>query len=311
MSKQEWKLERIASPTGADLCLDTLPAKGDLRAVIQINHGMAEYGARYLRFARALASAGYLVCVHDHRGHGETRAEDAPRGVFGTPGGFDKVIADVDHMNGHLRHQHPGVPIVCFGHSMGAIIAIIYAMRHGEQINGLAAWNSGLDAGNLLAVLRLLLRCEALIRGRNTASALANKVTFETWNKNFAPNRTEFDWLSRDQAEVDKYVADPDCGYPCSSGLWLDLTAAIVWAANQNRFDQLPSDLPVHLLAGEADPCSDQGKGVARIARRMQKANMSDVTLSLLPKTRHESLNEINREAVTAAFIDWLDQRFG
>ena len=147
--------------------------------------------------------------------------------------------------------------------------------------------------------------------GSDVPSSLATKATFETWNREFAPNRTGFDWLSRDPAEVDKYVNDPLCGFPVSIGLWLDVLEGIFFASNDTNLKALPSNLPVHLLAGGDDPCSERGKAVAKIAERMERQGMSDVTIELLADTRHESLNDINRDATTALFVDWLDRRFG
>ncbi len=281
------------------------------KAIIQINHGMAEHAARYERAAKVLTAAGYGVYAHDQRGHGQTTAPGSSPGIFARQGGWDAVISDVAAINQHIRDSHRDSPIICFGHSMGSIVAFNYTLRYPQTINAAALWNSGVETGAVAAVFSAILRLQRMFKGSDVPSGLAQKATFETWNKEFAPNRSEFDWLSRDPAEVDKYVDDPLCGFPVSIGLWLDVLDGIYFAANDANIKNLPSDLPVHLLAGMDDPCSERGKAVANIARRLEAAGLADVTLSLLPDTRHESLNDINREATLDGFISWLDERFG
>ena len=278
--------------------------------MVHINHGMAEHAARYERFAAALTAAGYAVFAHDHRGHGHTTAPDSAQGFFAKEDGWAKVIADVDAVNAEIRARHPGTPIVCFGHSMGAIVALNYAMQNPDTIDALAAWNISVDAGVLLIAYRGLLKTERFFKGSDVPSTIAPKLTFEAWNKEFAPTRTDFDWLSRDEAEVDKYVADPLCGFPETISMWLDVTDGVRYAADDGNLAKLPGDLPVHLLAGEKDPVSLHSKAMENLDKRMKTADMSDVSFTLLEETRHESLNEVNRDETTERFIDWLATRF-
>jgi alpha-beta hydrolase superfamily lysophospholipase len=307
---QEFVERELESPTGARLKLHSLLPDGRVRAAVQINHGMAEHSARYARFAKALAGAGFAVFAHDHRGHGTTTAPDAPRGVFGDENGFDLVIADVDAVNRHIRSRDVDTPVVVFGHSMGAIIALNYALRHAARTDALACWNAGVETGLMARASKAILGTERLLRGRRALSGLARSLTFDTWNKQFRPNRTGFDWLSRDGAEVDKYIADPDCGFDVSVGLWLDLLEGIFYGGDNSKLSRLARELPVHVQGGADDPCSNRGRDMAHLARRLEAAGLKDVTSVLLPETRHESLNEVNRDTTTAGFIAWLEARF-
>ncbi len=300
----------LKSPSGAALCLYARMPKRHARAAVHINHGMAEHAGRYGRFARALTAAGFAVFAHDHRGHGKTTAPDAPKGVFGDAGAFDRVIEDVLAVNAHIRALEPDLPVVCFGHSMGSIIALNFALHHPDKVDALVCWNAGVETGALARISRLILRSEKLLKGRRGVSNLARKLTFGAWNATFKPNRTEFDWLSRDADEVDKYVADPDCGFDVSIGLWLDLLTGVFYGGNDQALAHLPHDLPVHVQGGGVDPCSDKGKDMTHLAARLQAVGVGDVTVSILPDTRHESLNEINRDQTTAAFLAWLEARF-
>ena len=301
-----FEVEDFPRPDGTVLALRRHAAEGGTKGVVAVLHGMAEHSGRYARFAGALAQSGYATLAHDHRGHGATRAPGASLGHFGT-GGLEGVLDDVEAVVAEARSAHPDVPVTLFGHSMGCILALASSVRRPGLSDRLALWNSGVETGALAIVFGGILRVQQAFLGSDVPSDLARKATFETWNRKFAPNRTEFDWLSRDTAEVDRYVADPLCGFPVSIGVWRAVLAAIRMGADDARLDRLPKDLPVHLLAGNEDPCTESGEATANLARRMEAAGMSDVTLIRLDGTRHESLNEVNREKTTARFIAWLD----
>lgn len=300
----------LESPTGANLALYVWDDVKAPKGVVHINHGMSEHCTRYDRFANALNKAGYAAIAHDHRGHGETTAPDAHLGLYAKSDGWDKVLGDVDAVNAHIRDARPDVPIVLFGHSMGSIIGLNYAIRHSERMDACALWNSGVDGGPLLWVYGVLLAIERSYKGSDVPSAIASKLTFETWNKKFAPNRTPSDWLSKDEAEVDKYVADPLCGFNACNGLWRDLLKGIRVGAKDEELRKIKSDLPMHLLAGGEDPCSDNGKAVERLAKRMKNVGMTKLTSLVYKDNRHEALNETNRDLVTADFISWLNGHF-
>ncbi len=308
MSK--YKSNIVQSQSGSRLRIFTRDAGKNAKAVIHINHGMSEHAARYERFAEALAEAGYHTIAHDHRGHGKTTAPNAPLGRFSNRNGWQKVIDDVDFVVAHARKTFQGKPVCIFGHSMGSIIGLNYCIRNSQKVDAAALWNSGADAGVLLVIYKLLLGAERMFKGSDVPSAIARKLTFEGWNKKFAPNRTESDWLSRDPEEVDKYVADPLCGFDATNSLWTDLSQGIAENADDARLARIRSDLPMHFVAGAMDPCSDNGKAVERLVARLQKLGIVDATCNILPETRHESLNEVNRDATTADFIGWLDARF-
>ena len=311
---KKFEISTTLSPTGANLCLYQMFAKispkTDIKGVVHINHGMAEYGARYQRFANSLVENGYHVIAQDHRGHGNTRAEDAPLGVFSNKNGLQKAIDDIAHVNSYTRDKYPDLPIILFGHSMGTILGFNYCLHHPDTINATALWNTGFDTGLLTIIFKFLLKIERFFKGSDVSSSFAQKITFEDWNKKFAPNRTPFDWLSRDEFQVDKYVADPLCGFSVSIGLWLNVLEAINFAADDANLAPLPKSLPFHLCAGSVDPCSNKGEAVAQFSDRLQKAGLQNVTFQLLPDTRHESLNEINRDETIANFITWLDANF-
>lgn len=310
-----FKLETLESASSAKLQTYQMHAKSgakgsSAKAVVHLNHGMSEHMGRYERFATVLSQHGYHIIGHDHRGHGLTTSPDAPQGMFARTHGWRKVIADVDAVNDHARAQFPNLPIVYFGHSMGAIVGLNYTIQHSQKIDACALWNSGVDGGLLLAVYGFLLKVERMFKGSDVPSQIAKKLAFDDWNKKFKPNRTQSDWLSRDEAEVDKYLADPLSGFDATNSLWGDLLEGIKTGANDAQLSNIRPDLPMHLLAGGKDPCSDNGKGVERLYERLKKTGIQDITYKHHPENRHEALNELNRDDVMQEFTEWLDEKF-
>jgi alpha-beta hydrolase superfamily lysophospholipase len=305
-----WTAGTMDSPTGATIHFHWMAPDGPPRAIVQVNHGMAEHSARYERFAAFLASRGYATIAHDHRGHGQTHAAGAPLGVFAAKDGMAKVLADLTAVIEHARAMSPGTPLVMFGHSMGTIIVLNHAWAFPGMSNAAAFWNTSFETPFLLRILVAILKAERFFKGSDVPSAFAVKATFDAWNKEFAPNRTAFDWLSRDSAEVDKYVADPLCGFPVSIGLWLDVIDSVRQSAQDENIARIPRSLPVNLVGGGKDPSSLKGEAILNLAKRMRAAGLTDVTARIYPDTRHEGLNEINRDLVMADFVGWLDTRF-
>lgn len=181
---------------------------GEARAVVQIAHGMAEHSARYERFAQELNAAGYAVYANDHRGHGRT-AEGGVLGHFADDDGWARVVDDLLQVTRRAQAEVPGRPVVLLGHSMGSLLVRTFAAQHGDLLAGLIVSGTPADPGLLGRVGRQVARAEGRLRGRTHASKLLDTMSFGAFNKQFAPARTDFDWLSRDEAAVDDYVADP------------------------------------------------------------------------------------------------------
>lgn len=298
----------VASPTGASLNLHTRRAGTPARAVVQVNHGLAEHAARYARFADFLAERGIHTYAHDHRGHGFTTAPDAPLGRFGTPSGQDKVIADVAAIHGLIRAEHPGLPVIVFGHSMGGLIALNFLLRHSDGVHAAAIWNANFSAGLAGRAALAILAWEKFRLGSDTPSRLLPRLTFQAWGKKVPGHKTPFDWLSRDPDEVRKYNDDPLCGWDASISLWRDLFGFVFAGADDRNFSRLDRSMPINLVGGEKDPATDGGKAVDHLAGRLRRMGFSNLVSKVYPDTRHESLNEVNRDAVMAEFAEWVEQ---
>ncbi|MEK8079771.1 alpha/beta hydrolase [Pseudomonas sp. XK-1] len=279
------------------------------RAVLMVAHGMAEHSGRYGRFAEALVAAGFEVYAHDQRGHGKT-AEHGLLGQYAEQDGWNLVVGDLARLNHHIRQQHPHTPIFLLGHSMGSYIGQAYLMQHSCSLQGAILSGSNYQPMALYRIAELLARFERWRQGPSGRSGLLEFATFGSFNKRFKPNRTDFDWLSRDPAEVDKYVNDPLCGFRCVNQLWVDLFAGLQQITPRDNLAQIDSSLPLLVIGGACDPVSD-GKRLADLAEALRAAGNPHVQLQLYPDARHEVLNESNRDEVTAYIIDWLQQALG
>ena len=297
----------LNSPSGAALRHYHEPAIGRARGIIHINHGLAEHAARYARFAKALSLAGYHVYAQDHRGHGYTKAQDAPLGRFALADGGNKVLDDVLAVRNHAKQAHPGLPLVIFGHSMGGLIAMNSVLRDPDGLEGAGIWNCNFSAGALGRLARFILAVERMLLGSDVPSMILPKLTFGDWAKKETDGHTAFDWLSRDHAEVDKYVADPLCGWNASVSMWQDVFQLVFNGANNASFAKVPKTLPFNLLGSRHDASTDFGKALETLAGRMEAMGFSKVALDIQQDDRHECLNDLNRDAVTAAFIQWID----
>ena len=297
-----------ASPTGARLNLYINRAKGTPRGVIQINHGIAEHAARYARFAEALAARGFHVYAHDHRGHGGTTAPDAPQGIFGRPEGGAKLIADIDAVHDLIAIEQPRLPVIVFGHSMGGLVAMNFVLRRSERVAAAAIWNANFSAGFLGRLAQAILAWERFRLGSDVPSRILPRLTFGAWANQIGDRRTEFDWLSRESTEVDKYVADPLCGWDASVSMWADVFRLVFFGADDRNFANLRKELPFNLVGGEKDPATNGGKAVLELAERMKRMGFSNVVTRIYAHTRHESLNELNRNLITEDFAAWVEQ---
>lgn len=280
---------------------------GSPKGVLHIVHGAAEHSLRYTRLAEAVSKDGWIVYAHDHRGHGKTPGPSNDLGHFADKDGWSLAIQDLAAFLRFDRSQHPELPLVVFGHSMGSFIVQDYVFGNAaEGLTGVIL--SGTNGRPpLLAQLGLwIARFERWRQGPKGRSDLLQKMGFSSFNQQFKPNRTSADWLSRDPDEVDKYVSDPYCGFSLTNQLWIDMLQALPELASLYRLRQVPSDLPVFIFGGEKDPVGQHGKGLLNLVQTLKAAGMTQVAHKIYRDGRHEMLNEVNRHEVMDDIADWL-----
>jgi len=294
----------LQSVSGKELRVYVWPLEHP-RAVVQLVHGMAEHMGRYDRLAQVLNAAGYAVVGHDHLGHGPA-AKQGELGYFGPRDGWDHLIEDMLKVTKYAKQRFPGARYVLLGHSMGSFCAREYLLRYGGELDGCVLSGTGWHPAPLATAARAMAALCGLLSWTKPAN-LVNSMGFGSYNKAFAPARTPFDWLSRDEREVDKYVADPLCGFVFTARGFYDMFGGLKALSNLSRLQKMPKALPVYFLSGAMDPVGENGKGVNAVARQFRDAGMQDVTVKLYPEGRHEMFNEINRDEVTADLIAWLE----
>jgi len=272
---------------------------------------MAEHAARYERLAEALTAAGYVVYANDHRGHGKTARTDAELGFFARSGGFRRVMRDIEQLIALEKQENPGLPVVLFGHSMGSFLAQALMIERGRDFQAVVLSGSSGKPSALASVGKVVARVERVRLGERGKSPFLDKMSFDRFNTAFKPSRTAFDWLSRDEAEVDKYIADPRCGFACAASLWVDLLDALSEISAESRQERIPKDLPVYIFAGSRDPVGENTKSLDQLLGAYRRAGLRSVTHRFYPGGRHEMLNETNRDEVTRDLIAWLDAQTG
>lgn len=294
--------ETLVAADGHDIHAQVWVPEGQASGVIQILHGLGEHSDRYARFAAKGVERGFAVCVHDHCGHGKHADE---LGHFAGVDGWRQLVNDSEVVNDYVRQRFTGTPVVLLGHSMGSYVAQSFAMQCGSRLSGLilsaSTWPSRLQ----LAPAKILARIEALRLGTRGKSQLLDKLGFGDFNKPFEPARTERDWLSRDESEVDKYVSDPLCGGPYSCGLWVGLLGGLFDVASDTAISSVPADLPILISGGESDPIGGDS-GMTQLAMHYAQTLHQQIKVKIYADGRHEMLNETNRDEVTGDWLDWV-----
>lgn len=279
------------------------------RAIVQIIHGIAEYIDRYDEFMSFLADNGIIAVGTDHLGHGKSIESEEQTGFFAYDNGWDYAVRDEEVLRLAMHENYPELPIIVFGHSMGSFMARTLLIRYPDAFNaaiisgtgnqGAALVNGGLFMGNLVTGLK----------GAHHYSKFLNNLAFGSYNKIYENPKTEYDWLSRDEANVQKYIDDPLCGFIPSCSLFRDMMTGVKFITNKKNLTAMNKDMPVYFMSGDMDPVGECGKGVQKAYNNFLEAGMKDVSIKLYPGGRHEMLNEINKDEVYTDILAWLDSK--
>lgn len=289
----------------ARMCVpDTEP-----RAIVQIIHGIAEYIDRYDEFMSFLADNGIIAVGTDHLGHGKSIESEEQTGFFAYENGWDYAVRDEEVLRLAMHENYPELPIIVFGHSMGSFMARTLLIRYPDAFNaaiisgtgnqGSALVNGGLFMGNLVTGLK----------GAHHYSKFLNNLAFGSYNKIYENPKTEYDWLSRDEANVQKYIDDPLCGFIPTCSLFRDMMTGVKFITNKKNLTTMNKDMPVYFMSGDMDPVGECGKGVQKAYNNFLEAGMKDVSIKLYPGGRHEMLNEINKDEVYSDILTWLGSK--
>ena len=282
--------------------------EGEVRAIVQLSHGMVEFIDRYKPLAEDLAGRGILVTGHDHLGHGGSIRTKDDYGYFAQPDGNRAVLDDLHAMTTLTKQLYPGVPYFLLGHSMGSFYARQYLCEYGAELDGAILMGTGYQPKALVTLARTVCRVLAVFFGWQHRSKLVRDLSFLGYNKGLE-GRTPHDWLNRDPAEVDKYRADERCMFTFTLNAYYSMFTGILRLYDPDFLNRMPKDLPLLFLAGDADPVGEQSKGVQRAIDSLKAVGVQNITQKFYPGARHELLMEINRQEVFADIGNWLDQQ--
>lgn len=273
------------------------------RAIVLIIHGMAEHIERYARLAERFKEAGFITAGFNLAGHGEECPKER-LGVFGEKNGWDNILKDVANARALLIKKYPGIPIVMLGHSMGSFILRCYIQKYPDALpDMLVLCGTGNIGAPTLYIAALAARILGLFGRRNKASKTVSKMVFPQDKQ----AKTEFDWLTRDDKEVEKYIKDPLCGFPLTAGAYRDFFKGILILTKEKNLAPANPDMPVFFIAGDKDPVG-KNNGVEKTAKHFRSAGYKDVSLKLYAEARHELFNELNRDSVTNDVIYWINE---
>lgn len=282
--------------------------QGQIKGVLQIIHGMAEYAARYAPFAEYLTSHGYLVCADDHLGHGQSVVSENELGYFTDGKSNDTVIADIRQLNLTVKEQARGVPYFVLGHSMGSFFCRKYITLYGKEFAGAVIMGTGFQPAVATGMGKLLSRIIAAFKGWKYRSPFIDNLAFGSYNKKFE-NRTELDWLSKNQTNVDNYIADDLCGVKFTCSGFYGLFSIVGTACRNSTIKAVPKDLPLLLVAGSDDPVGNYSKGVVKLYDKLNKYGIKDVEMTLYNDSRHEILNDDCAPQVMEDVLAFLEEK--
>lgn len=279
------------------------------RGIVQIAHGVAEHSGRYDGFMAFLASHGFVAVANDHLGHGGSYKRIDEQGWFAEEDGWDLVVGDVKKLHDIMRKEFPDLPYVLFGHSMGSFIVRTYLIRYPGDADAAIICGTGQQSPALVGAGKAAALLACRTRGTMRRSKALNAMAFGSYNRDFEPRRTDFDWLTRDDAVVDAYIKDPNCGFAVTAGLFRDMMTGIEFISKPENAAKMNKSLPVFFISGDKDPVGENGAGPQRAAELFRSAGMRDVTLKLYSDCRHELLNEINRCDVMDDILKFIESR--
>lgn len=276
------------------------------RAAVQIAHGLSETAVRYERFAEYLTERGYIVYANDHRGHGRT-AENLDNLGYAGRDGLNWMLRDMKQLNDIIKTESPGLPVFLFGHSMGSHLAQLYIPRYGNELRGVILSGTSGKQGFIIDFALFLSKRGIRKYGERARANDINKLSFGRFNKAFSPTRTEFDWLSRDNEEVDKYINDKYCGGVPTYGFYYDYFRGFKIMHKKKYMGKIPKDLPIFLFSGEKDPVGSNTKSVLNLIGLYKALQIKNISYKFYKDGRHEMLNEINRDEVMKDAADFFD----
>lgn len=286
--------------------MEWLPDDRNVKAVLQLAHGIAEHIARYDPFARFMANNGFAVVGNSHLGHGQSAPDECDQGFFTEKDGWETAVNDMHLVYENAHAKYPSLPYFLLGHSMGSFMTRTFLIKYQNILTGCIISGTGQQPPFLLNAGLTVAGAEKLLYGPKKRSAQLNTLSFGTYNKRIVNHRTPSDWLTRDCEIVDQYIADDACGWVPSIGMFTDMLGGIKFIGKKKNIAKMQKDLPILFISGKEDPVGNYGKGPEKVLRMFKDAGLTDLKLNLYEGARHEVLNETNKQEVYQDILDWM-----
>lgn len=286
-----------------------IPEGIEIQGVLQIAHGMVEFIDRYDDFARFLCSKGIVVVGNDHLGHGNSVASEGDWGFLGE-NGFECMVDDLKKVQKHFKERFPHVPYYILGHSMGSFVVRYFLVKYRKSVDGAIIMGTGYHPVPLAVAGQSIARIIAFVKGWHYRSSFVNQMAFGSYNKGIKPARTDFDWISRDEVMVDKYISEPRCQFMFTVNGYFELFKGIRFISNQKNINKVPREMPILFVSGDVDPVGDYGEGVQKVYDMFTLAGNEALDMIMYEGARHEILNEINKNEVYNDLYDWMKRNF-
>lgn len=282
-----------------------LPDNKEVKFIVQIVHGMAEHSERYTEFADFLTSRGAAVYASDHRGHGRNAVSEVDYGVWPDKKEWCNIVDDIKMLNDISAKNYAGKPVFIIGHSMGSFLTRTLITAYSIGLKGVILTGSGTNSSLLLRLGNLIARLQCFFSGVQKKSKLLDKLSFGSFNKDY---NSPFQWLTRDQKIVDKYISDPRCGGIFSCSFYRSFTSGLIQINKMSNARKIRKDLPIIFLSGDSDPVGNSGKGIIKAVNFYKKAGLKQVEYKLYKDARHEILNELNKLDIYQDIYTWINK---
>lgn len=282
--------------------------EGDVRAILQISHGMVEFVERYEEFAQYLAKKNILVVGNDHLGHGESVRSKEDYGYFAEENGNGILVQDIHRLRKMMQEDYPDTPYFLLGHSMGSFLVRQYLCCYGQGLSGAIVMGTGDKTKILVRSGMLICQMLAKVKGWRHRSAFVNKMAFGSYSKGYKNPRTDKDWLTKDEKIVDAYIKDERCSFLFTLNAYYNMFLGLHLISSESYLKKMPKKLPVFFVSGGDDPVGDRGKGVLKVYSRFKQMGMKNLKYRLFPGDRHEILNEVDRGNVFEELYNWLTE---
>jgi alpha-beta hydrolase superfamily lysophospholipase len=296
---------KIKMSDGKNVVLHTFVPDGEIKAVIQLSHGMSEHAMRYEDLAKFFCENGFAFYAHDHRGHGETAESIEEFGFLAEKDGFNRVVEDLATMIKKCKTDFPGKKVFLLSHSFGSFVSQCYIEKYGTEIDGCILCGSAGPRVMLVSVGKFLSSIVMTLQGKTQKSTLLDALIFGSYN-----SKNQLDgpsaWLTRDKEIQAAFDNDPLCGFKCTNEFFYHFLGGLANIHKKKNMEKIPKNLPIFIISGDADPVGEYGKSIGKLYSAYRKLGINDVSMKLYPEARHELFNELNKEDVKNDVLVWI-----